>query len=163
MAISAALQAIYSSEVDLTYWSGVVLSHPSATTVYLTDAPEAQVGLVSGVARTFTAVPFALVVPSRDAEGRQDLRVQVCAVGPGVAGLLDQAIADPTTPITLAYGQWLYGDTTQQWDPLLELALTDIVLTQDGIGATATAADVLNKPVPAQRYRIDTYPGLDRR
>lgn len=163
MALDAGLIAIYSGESDVDYWSGLVISHSLSGTRYLCNAAEAQSGLVDGVAQTFEAVPFAFVLPARDAEGRQDLRLHICAIGGEVRAFLDAAIGDPTEPVSLRYGEWLYGSTAQRWTPLLELALTDVVVTRDGVTCTATRGDVLNASVPRTLYRTTTYPGLDRR
>lgn len=164
MALSAELQRIYSGEVDISYWSGLVLSHSLAGTLYLTDYHEATVGLVDGFARTFAPVPFSARLPERDApSGRQDLQLAICAIGDEARTLLDAAIEDPTEPISCRYGQWPIGDTEPMWDPLLELWLTDIALNVDTLSATASRADVLNRAIPTALYRPAQYPGLVRR
>jgi len=163
MSLSAELQAIYSAEVPLDYWSGLVLSHSLGGTYYLANAASAQTGAVDGTSRVFRAIPFAFALPQRDAEGRQEMQLQICAIGGEVRTLLDAAAADPTAPIICRYGEWLYGDATQQWDPLLELALTDLVLTQDGLACVASRADTLNRSVPREVYTPDRWPGLVRR
>lgn len=163
MAITPELQAIYTGEADLDVWEGLVLSHPRAGTRYLANTASAVSGEVDGAVRTFEPVPFVAVLPDRDAEGRQDLRLQICALGGEVRALLNAAIADPTTPVSCRYGVWIYGDTALQSGALLALNLTNIVLTMDGVACIASRADILNKSIPAQLYRIDTDPGLDRR
>ena len=163
MTLSVELQAIYSTETDADYWSGLVLSHPLVTTQYLCNTLEAQTAYVDSTLQTFAAIPFSFTLPARDAEGQQDLSLQICAIGGEVRAILDAAIEDPTTPVTCQYGEWLYGSTAQQWDPLLELALTDIAVTLEGVACTATRSDVLNRSVPRQLYTVELFPGLNRR
>jgi len=162
MSISADLQTRYSTETDQDWWSGMILSHSRAGTLYLCNDATAQQGAVDGTVRSFQAVPFQFELPSRSAEGRADLRLQICAIGGEAQRHVDAAIADPTEGILLRYGEWLRGDTTQQWDPLLSLTLTDVLVSETVVQATATAADLLNRPFPSVLYRIDTFPGLDR-
>lgn len=164
MTLAAALQATYSGESDIDYWSGLVLSHPLAGTLYLTDAPEAVSGEVDGVLREFAPVPFLARLPERDApSGRQDIALAICAVGDEARVLLDAAIEDPNTPVSCRFGQWPRGGTDPLWDPLLELWLTDLALSVDTLTATASRADVLNRAIPALLYRPERYPGLIRR
>ena len=163
MPLSAELITRYTTEADQDWWQGLILSHSLAGTVYLTDYPSAQTGNVDGTARTFAAVPWRRVEPTRDAEGLQQLSLQICALGSEAVGLLESALADPTERIRCRWGVWLVGDPTQQVDPLPELSLTDVTLTDTLISATATAADILSRPFPSVLYRVDTYPGLDRR
>jgi hypothetical protein len=163
MALSAELQARYSSETDVDWWQGIVLSHPNMTTVYICNDTQARQAAVDGTVRTFQAVPFKILRPSRSAEGRQDLRLQMCAIGAEAARFVAQALTDPTQPITLQYGEWLKSTTTQQMDPLLSLNLTDIVIGEQSVEATATATDTLNRPFPSVLYTVETFPGLDRR
>ena len=163
MAISAALQTRYTTETDQDWWQGVIISHPNISTVYLCDAEANQTGAVDGTNRTFLAIPFQIQLPRRDAEGRQDLTIVICAIGGEVRAHVDDAITDPTSPVVLRYGQWIRGDVTQQWDPLLSLNLTDILLADESVQCSATAADILNRPFPTALYRPSSFPGLDRR
>ena len=163
MSLSPALAARYSSEVDQDWWSGLVLSHSRAGTLYLCNAEATQQGAVDGVVRTFQPIPFQFTLPSRSAEGRQDLRVQVCAIGGEAQAHVDAAMADPTEGILLRYGEWLRGDLTQQWVPLLSLTLTDVLISEAVVQAQATAADLLNRPFPSALYTTARFPGLDRR
>lgn len=163
MAISAELQARYSTEVDQDWFGGLELSHSYGGTMRLCDAESDQTGAIDGTVYTFSAIPFKFSLPARDAEGRQQASLQICAVGRTAIAMLNAALADPTERIRCRYGQWIRGDTTQQWDPLLELSLTDVQITAALVTATATSADILNRPFPRQVYRVDRYPGLDRR
>ena len=163
VALDAALVDLYTGASDAEAWAGLILTHSLIAPVYLANAAEAQVGEVDGTPCTFQPVPFAYVLPSRDAEGRQDLRLHICALGGEVRAVLDAAIEAPDEPPLARFGEWLYGSTAARWSPLLELALTDVAVTRDGVQCTATRADVLNRTVPAVLYRAATYPGLDRR
>ena len=118
---------------------------------------------MDGSERTFQPVPFRLVEPKRDSEGLQQAAVQICAIDDEAATLLGQAIADPTERIRARWGFWLIGDTTPQRDPLPELSLTQVDLTDTVANCTAQSADILNRPCPALLYRITQWPGLDRR
>lgn len=163
MTISAALQTRYSTETDQDWWQGLILSHSLTQTLYLCDQPTAQVGLVDGVARTFAPVPFRLVEPTRDSEGLQQVALQICAIESEASTLLGQAIADPTERIRCRWGLWLIGDTAPQRDPLPELSLTRVDLTETVANCTAQSADILSRPFPGLLYRIGQWPGLDRR
>jgi len=162
MSISAELVARYSTEVDQDWWEGLVLSHSLAGALYLCNAEAPQIGEVDGIAHTFQAVPFRLTLPARSADGRQDLRVELCAIGGEAQAHVNTALGDPTEGILLRYGQWLRGDPTQQWVPLLPLTLTEVVITDTAAAAQASSADLLNRPFPSVLYTRDLFPGLDR-
>ena len=164
MTISAALQARYSSEVDVDWWEALILSHSLFdSTYYLTTRDETQQGTIDGGTQDFVPVPFKLVMPRRDANGRSDMRIIIGAVGGEVAGALESAIADPTERIRARYTVYLDGDLDPQYDPPITLSLTDIQVNETQIEAIATTADTLNKRFPSSVYRVTDFPGLDRR
>jgi len=161
--ISAELQTRYSTEVDVDWWEAIIISHSRMATRYLANTKEAKSGTIDGAVRSFAAVPFRAVLPKRDGGGDQAMSLQICAVGGEVLSQLDLAIEDPTEPIRVRYTVYIDGDTAPQYDPPLEMAMTDVVCTEQAITATVSRADLINRPVPRVLYRPGAFPGLDRR
>jgi hypothetical protein len=163
MTISAALQDRYSTEVDIDWWEAIVLSHPKIETLYLANLPVEQVGLVDGVAQVFRPLPFKTIQPKRDGTGRQEMQLVIENIGLGAVGVLDQALEDPSTPISCRYTIYLFGSPEPQVDPPIVLNLSDISVTQEAVACSASRSDILNLPFPREVYRPDLFPGLDRR
>jgi len=163
MALSAELQARYSGEYDQDWWEGIILSHPSMTTVRLCNDSQSRQGAVDGTVYTFQAVPFQLLEPTRNAEGKTSVELRISAIGSVAAAFVNQARADRTERILLQYGKWLRSTTTQQQDPLPSLNLTNVAVTNEVLSATAVATDVLNRPFPTEVYTVELFPGLQRR
>lgn len=165
MTLSAELQQRYSSEVDYDWWEALILSHSAAGTYYLANAQDGQSrqGMLDGDLRTFLPIPFEAVLPRRDGEGQQDLQIAICNVGAEMTTAVEEAITVPTEPIRARYTVYIEGNTAPQYDPPLELSLTDIILTEAQMSATATRYNVFNKPFPGVIYRPDSFPGLNRR
>ena len=164
MTISAALQERYATEVDVDWWEGIALSHPELDAqLYLANLPVPQTGFVEGALQTFQPWPFKTVMPKRDGTGRQDLQLILSNVGQAAISILDQALRDPSIPITCRYTIYLFGNPEPQIDPPVELNLSDIVVTQEAVSCTASRSDILNLPFPREVYRPDRFPGLDRR
>jgi len=163
MALSADLQQRLTTEIDQDWWEGIVLTHPYMTTICLCSDSEDRQGYVDGVLRTFTAAPIVVPDPDRNAEGRTDVQIQICAVGGEAQSFVAQAAADRSQSITLRYGRWLRDDPTQKVDPLPSVSVTDVLLGDELVLLSASATDVLNRPFPSQLYTIGRFPGLDRR
>lgn len=164
MTIGADLVSRYSSEVDVDWWEALILSHSRfSQTYYITGGVDASQGIVDGVTRDFQPIPFDVSLPQRDAQGRGDLQVQIGAVGQELNAELEAAIAVPTEPILARYTVYIEGDLTPQYDPMLALQMTDITLTETQVVGVAQPTDTINAPFPRIIYRIDSFPGLDRR
>lgn len=171
MTISAELAQRYSSEVDIDWYDALAITHPQITPIYICNHLTEIVGNITNIAgvtetHTFIPAPFKISLPARDSSGRQDFGLSISNIMNIGKTLMDQAIQDPTTPITMMYTIFIPGDTTPanaQLDPAIELFLTDIALTDSVITATATRNDILNMPFPREIYRPDFFPGLNRR
>lgn len=165
MPISTTLQSRYRSEVDVDWWEALIISHSLFGTYYLANAQDGKMrrGVVDGKTQTFIAVPFEVILPSRDGEGGQDMSLAICNVGAEMMGALEKAIEDPTEAIRCRYTVYIEGNTTPQRDPPFELSLTDISANEQQVNATATNARIWNIPFPSVVYRGEQWPGLIRR
>lgn len=164
MTISTELQQRYSSEVDVDWWEALILSHSKFTqTYYLANTIDAQYGSIDGATQTFQPVPFAFSWPARSDSGRGDMSVSIGAIGNEVTAEIERALEDPTERIKAQFTVYLFSSTISQYDPPIELSLTNIVATEQQISGQATNADTLNAPFPRVVYRGDQFPGLVRR
>lgn len=165
MTLSTAMQERYSTEVDIDWWEAIILSQSAAGIYYIANAQDGQErqGLVDGVLQTFVPIPFAAVLPRRDGEGQQDLQLAIGNIGSEMTAAIEAASAVPDEPIRCRYTVYIEGDTTPQYDPPFDLSLTDIVMSEAQMSATATRYNVFNRPFPGILFRTDTYPGLLRR
>jgi len=163
MSISDELAERYATEVDVDWYEALGLSHPAVAPMYIGTHPEPQLGTMDGAEQTFWPVPFRVILPTRDANGRQDMSVAIGNLNREGITLLEQAISQPDQAIKVLYTVYLVGDPSPQIDPPIELALTDISVNEDVVTATATRSDILNLPFPREVYRPNWFPGLHRR
>jgi len=163
MTLSAAMQARYTSEVDVDFWDALIISHPAAGTSYLTNAQSPQRGTFNGGTRTFVPIPFEVTLPTLDGEGQQDLQVVICNIGEEMYEALDKIKQQPEQPIVCEFTQYIEGDLAPQFDPPFHLHLSDIELTREVFRGTATRSDIFNQRFPRQLYRGDMFPALVRR
>ncbi len=161
--ISQDLVTRYTSEANVDWHEAFILRHPVAGNLYLINFQDEFVGLVDGYPQTFSPVPAQVVPPTRDSNGRQDLSIVWSGVQGQALAYLDEAIADRTQPVECWYTIYIEGNRNPQLDPMMELALTNIAVTETTVTAIATRADILNKVFPSEVYRVDRYPGLRRR
>jgi hypothetical protein len=165
---TAELERVHASApagVDL--WETLTLEHSKfAAPYYLTSAPVAFTVRLegSGATVTFTPFPFALVLPTVDGAGQQDLRVTLTNADPQLADAVQRAHADPTERIVATYRVYLSSlDTAQQpQSPPLRLAFDAIQITEDAVSGIAGRSDVLNRRFPSVPYDLLMFPGLDR-
>jgi hypothetical protein len=157
------MQQRYTSEVDIDFWDALVLYHPTAGWAYMTNAQTNQQGTFNGATRTFLAIPFEVVLPTLDGEGQQDLQVVVCNIGEEMQRSLDLVKKQPQTPITCYFTQYIQGNLAPQFDPPMELHLSDVELTREVLRGTASRTDIFNQRFPRQLYRGDKFPALVRR
>lgn len=164
MTISAALQTRYSTEVDVDWWEALVLSHSKfSQTYYLCSDFDDQRGYIDGAVRTFDRVPFEFTWPDRSDTGRGDMQVVIGAIDTNIVAEIESALTDPTERIKARFTVFILGNTTPQYEPPIELSLTNIVVTEAAVSGVATNVDTLNAPFPSGVYRTDTFPGLARR
>ena len=163
MALSAAMQARYTSQVDVDWWDALIISHPTGGSFFLNNSWDVQRGTFWGKRQTFQPIPFEFTLPKLDGEGQQDLQLSICNVGSEMQQALARVKQQPATPIKVYVTQYIIGNDNPQYDPPWELTLTDITLTRQVMTGTATRTDVFNAPFPRQLYRIDKFPALNRR
>ena len=163
MSLGPEILARFESESDVDWWEALILSHPRAGSFYITNAQEEQIGRIDGELQTFSPVAFLATLPNRDGEGQQDMQIAVCNIGSEMTEALEDALLDPSEPIRCRYTLFFYGDTTPQFDPPFELALTNVALTEEQMTATATRADVFSRRFPNLLYTTERFPGLLRR
>jgi hypothetical protein len=163
MPISAALKQRYTSDVNVDWREALIISHSAAGIFYISTHNETLQGLVDGVLNTFQPIPFVAVLPKSGSQGQQDLTLSICNVGQEMYDAINLAITIPTEAIRCRYTIDILGDTAPQYDPPLELSLTNIKIGDVVMSATATRSQIFNRPFPGIRYRPDTFPGLDRR
>lgn len=166
MSISLELRDRYSSEVDVDWWEGLVLTHSQFTRgYYLNNGPRrvSLPGKVDGIAHDFEPFPFEVVLPQRDSAGRSDMRVMIGAVGTQINKEMNLAIKNPTERISARYTVYLYGSSAPQYDPPISFSLTDVTVTNTQIECLARTVDTLNAAFPRNIYRTIDFPGLLRR
>jgi Domain of unknown function (DUF1833) len=172
LSITPALRQVYASApagVDI--WPTLELSHPLWTqTYYLTSAPAAFTATLEsgpsgkGPTVTFQPFPFAVVLPTVDGAGQQDLSVTLTNADQAIADAVQAAHADPTQRITCVYREFLStGDATQlPQSPPIRLAFDSIQITEEAVTGIAGRSDVLNRRFPGIWYSASAFPGLDR-
>ena len=170
MAISGALHARYTSEVDCDWRSAVILSHPSAGDYYCIANHEAFLGAVGGdyspgASRTawFNAVEMQIVLPQRDDSGRSDMGIVWDGIQSEISTYLAAASADGTQPVKCYFTIYILSSQVPQVTPFMEFNLTGISVSEEQVTATASRADIINKKFPGKVYRLDRFPGLRRR
>jgi hypothetical protein len=140
------------------------LAHPRwPSSYYLTNDPEPFTAtLETGPTVTFLPYPFAVVLPSVDGAGRQDLQVTLTNADPLVRQLVELAHADPTTRIVAVYREFLSNAVGAPQSPPLRLSFDTIQINDEAVTGIANRSDVLNRRFPGLWYDIAHYPGLDR-
>lgn len=163
MPLSPEMQQRYTSEVDIDFWDALILHHPAAGWLYMTNAQTNQQATFNGATETFAAIPFEVVLPKLDGQGQQDMQIIVCNVAEEMAAALDKVKTQPEEPVKAYFTQYIHGNYAPQYDPPLELTLSDIELTHEVFRGTATRVDVFNQQFPKRLYRGDLFPALIRR
>lgn len=174
MTISAELAERYSTEVDVDWSEAIIISHSTFSTLYLCNTDEGFTALVpsvdgsSSISASFVPVPFSITLPRRDESGRQEMAIAISNILLNAQTVLTTAIEKASEPIMIRYTVYIIpevssGDLLPQYDPPIELTMTDINVTIETITATATRSDILNLQFPVELYRSEKYPGLNRR
>jgi hypothetical protein len=162
---SAELRTAYASApagVDIL--ATLELSHSRwAAPYYLTSYPTPFVAtLDTELTVTFTPFPFALVLPTVDGAGRQDLQVTLTNADPLVRRAVIAAHADPKARIVCVYREFLTSEGTAQQSAPLRLTFDQIQITAEAVTGIANRSDVLNRRFPGLWYDTALFPGLDR-
>jgi Domain of unknown function (DUF1833) len=160
----ARVRASAPAGVDI--WETLTLEHSNwPVPYYLTNAPAAFTAtLESGPAVTFQPFPFAVVLPTVDGAGQQDLQVTLTNADPAIADAVQRAHVDPTQRITATYRVFLstLGSTQTPQSAPLRLSFDSIQITEEAVTGIAGRSDVLNRRFPGVWYDAKTFPGLDR-
>lgn len=163
MAISAELQARYTTEVDIDFRNAFVLSHPNTATLYLIDHYEQYEGIVDGFPRLFQPVSAEIKPPGRTQSGAIDGSISWTGFGNIVIDYIYQVIAGSKDPIKCRHSIYILGDPTPQINPWIEFNLTNTSITEEVVNTTISRTDIINKPFPNEYYRLTKFPGLRRR
>jgi hypothetical protein len=166
---TTALRTAYASAPAGTdIWPTLELSHPYFTqTWYLTSAPAAFSATLETTGNpivTFQPFPFAVVLPTVDGAGQQDLQVTLTNADQTIADEIQRAHHYPTLLITAVYREFLstLGSTQLPQSAPLRLAFTSIQITEEAVSGIAGRSDVLNRRFPGVWYDVALFPGLDR-
>jgi hypothetical protein len=152
----------YQTEVDVDWRQAFVFEHPRAGTIYLINHTESLSGLFRETLCEFLPVPVETTWPTRDDSGTYEINLSICGVGGEAKTFLDKATKNADIPVSCFMSIFVLGDPTPQIDPWIELHLTGIVISLEGVAATATRVDIINRPFPRNVYRLSKYPGLRR-
>jgi hypothetical protein len=159
-------QAYASAPAGVDLWPTLTLEHPSWDAPYfLTSAPTAfTVKTEGGAVVTYQPFPFAVVLPTVDGAGQQDLQVTLTNADPLINAAVQRAHATPKQRITATYRIYLSSLGTDQvpQSPPLKLAFDSIQITEEAVAGVAGRSDVLNRRFPAIWYDVAHFPGLDR-
>jgi len=142
----------------------IELWHPKwAARQYLTTWPQAFAAVLeTGQTVTFTPFPFAVVLPTVDGAGQQDMQVTLTNADQAIADLVQLAHTDPTQRIECTYREFLSDDLGAPQSAPLRLTFESIQINEESVTGVAGRSDVLNRRFPAVYYDVEHYPGLDR-
>lgn len=116
-----------------------------------------------GTSRQFMSMPFAMQLPSKDSEGRQDLQIAMSNIGRIMSDEMELANANPRENIECIYRVYLdVMDDSPQIVPSMQLWISEVFVDPYQISAVATRFDVLNRVFPNRFFRDWEYPGLLR-
>jgi hypothetical protein len=164
MATDALKTARASAPARLDILRTLELWHPTwPARQYLTTWPQPFAAVLeSGGAVTFTPFPFAVVLPTVNGAGQQDMQVTLTNADQAVADLVRLAHADPTQRIECTYREFLSSDLGAPQSAPLRLSFESIQITEDAVTGVAGRSDVLNRRFPGVWYDVQNFPGLDR-
>lgn len=168
MTIEPELERYYAAApAGVLMWECVSFSHPAfIKTHHLTTNPEQfTITVKDGTEITFEPGPIKTNQPNQDGEGRHDMAVGI-AVTPEVIKEVNRAAGQANDPISLTYRQFLQeGGVITQYGNTIELELNglEVDVSNNSISGIATLPDLVRRPFPTEVYRIEKYPGLDRK
>lgn len=130
---------------------------------YLTTWPSPfDANLESAITVTFVPFPFAVVLPTVDGAGQQDMRVSLTNADQEVADLVRLAHTDPTHRIECTYREFLSDALGAPQSAPLRLTFASIQVSDEAVTGVAGRSDVLNRRFPGLWYDVQRFPGLDR-
>jgi hypothetical protein len=164
MATTALLEARASAPSGEAIIETLELRHPLwPAPYYLTSWPRPFVAeLGDGTTATFDPFPFAIVLPTVDGAGQQDMQVTITNADQQIADAIRLAHQDPSTNIEAIYREFLGSDLGAMQSAPVRLAFDSIQITEDAVSGVAGRSDVLNRRFPGVWYDVQRFPGLDR-
>lgn len=159
-------RVLASAPAGIELWPTLELDHPLwSAPYYLTSAEVAFTAVLeTGDTVTFQPFPFALVLPTLDGAGQQDMQVSLTNADTAIAKAVLAAHADPTERIVAVYRLYLstLGSSQTPQSPPLRLSFDSIQIADETVSGVAGRSDVLNRRFPGVWYDIARFPGLDR-
>lgn len=159
---AAILEAFALAPPGVVYLETLQIHHPSVSPdIYLVrDRAAWTLKDEGGVSRDFVACSFTLALPPSGDNGLQQLTISVDNIDLTISDFLTQCLSY-TTPVVVTYRPYRSDDpNTPQMVPPLKLYYTDIEIGDIEVVGTATFADILNRPFPAELYDRIRFPGL---
>jgi len=147
--ISDELKQIYTNHSDTRmFYDAIELTHVnfSPTSKYLIRANEDMTLNVDSTPTLFQAFPFNIVMPEQGSD-QQDIAIVLDNVSQEIIAEIESASSNPETPIKLTYRIYIDDDLDTQITPII-LYLTNIVVDNYVISATATRSDLYNRRFP---------------
>lgn len=142
----------------------VELTHPAWPQGFVIANWFAPVQVTFETGRNVSPIPLAFRVDLPDAglQGRQDMQVTIDNVGGEMWQALEQAIAQPTFPITITHRLFTNKALGAPQAVPVVLTVTSVAATLEAVQLTAERSDLINRKWPTVVYRAERWPGLVR-
>jgi Domain of unknown function (DUF1833) len=142
----------------------LTLEHPLwPAPYYLTTWPTPySATLETGATVTFMPFPFAVVLPTVDGAGQQNMQVTLTNADQAISDAVQLAHTDPTQRIVCTYREYLSDELGAPQSAPLRLSFESIQITEESVTGVAGRSDVLNRRFPGVWYDVQHFPGLDR-
>lgn len=141
------------------------ITHPSIDNsiyIYSSNSPkEILLTLEDGTQRIFLPLTFKLDANLNNNNGNQSLPLVFDNSTKEISEFIKKVIYLNTDPVKVIYRPYLASDlTTPHYDPPLKLNLSNVVVDNYKVTATADFIDFINKAFPLGRYSPDKFPSL---
>jgi len=144
---------------------GIKLSHPEfSDDHYLINRPFAMDLTHEDLSvKTYLPCYFQIVLPKIDGKGQQDLQLSIQNVDRMIVDELELAMNDTSERITVELRYFL-EDAPDAGPQNVPMKLSISQVNADNVTVTGVAGrpDTLNRVFPAEIYRTDLWPGLNR-
>jgi len=113
---------------------------------------------------SFFAAPFEVSLPTRDGEGRGDIKVTFSFPQTLISEQLETALANPLEAVSMKYTCFLYSTRlVPLYDPWLQFYVTEVASNESTVAITGQISDLVNRRFPTGVYSGQHFPGLIRR
>lgn len=156
-------EAFATARTDLAIVDTIEIYHPSiAERIYLVrDFNDQTFTLETGQDQLFTAGGFTVQLPSKTDKGIQNLNIAIDNTDRRASNFSKESLKYPNESIQVIYRPYLSNDFSQpQMNPPLVLFLSNIDIKVLTVSATASFADIINKPFPSNLYTPARFPAL---